>query len=400
MELAIKEVESDEELRLACDLLCQERGSPNCETVALSRVEPWPLPSPPGEHIRIALRGGELAGALRINTETIRIGEARLKTACLGWVSTSPRYRGRGIAHRLIEDALHSLRQQRYHLAMTFGRTDLHRRFGFAVATADYGILVDTLEAATFESSLRLREAKPGDIPAIQRMHCANDTETACSIVRSCAHLTRHWQNCSGLQVLCDSQGQVLAYFLARNTGNHLTVSEVGVASSSVCTAVLGACGQTAAVESLPRLCFQVPPPHPFAHFLLPFHSIHEMRVNEKGGMLCLLDIGEALEHMLPEWENRLVSSALREQRTEITLIVDKRPFRIRTNRGALDAAGVTGKNKLSLRSTELAQLLSGYLYSDDALGGQRTLLSSDARTFLATIFPKRHPYVWAFDRV
>lgn len=398
-DLAIKPVESDEELRLANDLIAREHnGSEMARYWIESCGARYPGHEP--EHTRIAVWKGEVAGALRIATETMRIGEARLRVGGLGWLTTAPRHRGRGIASLLMQDAFAYLKQHRYHLSLIFGNHGIFRRYGFVNTLAEYSVQVDGHEAARFESPFKARPAKPGDIPALQKIHAANDSETDCSILRTQAHLTNKWHQCVATQVLTDPQGKVLAYYMPRDEGDFLAVDEVGVADPGVCAGVLGSCAALAAEKGFARLRFQVPPPHPFARFLLQFPSVHETHILAPGaGMMALVDVGETLENMLPEWESLLFHSGAGELRSEVTLVVENTPFRIRANRGAVDVAAAPGRNKVSLNRGDLIHLLTGYRQLSDVLAGHRALLNPEGRTLLKSLFPKRTPYVWMFDR-
>src|SRR5262245_30394386 len=69
----------------------------------------------PAEHTRVALIDGELAGALRLTTEVIRLGEARLKMGGLGWVATADEHRHKGVATALIRATLNYMAAHGYH---------------------------------------------------------------------------------------------------------------------------------------------------------------------------------------------------------------------------------------------------------------------------------------------
>lgn len=400
MELAIKPAESEEELRLANDLIAKEHAAESAMTRYWIESCGGRHPGQETEHTRIAVWKGEVAGALRINTETMRIGEARLRVGGLGWLTTASRHRGKGIAALLMQDALAYLKLHGYHTGLLFGHQEIFRRFGFVTALADYTVLVDAVEAARFDSPFKLRPAKPGDIAALQKIHAANDSATDCSILRTRAHLTSKWHRCADWTVLIDAQGKVLAYFAARDGGDHLAVVEVGVSDGGVCGGVLGACARVAADRGFARTRFHAPPSHPFARFLLQFRSVHETHVLGDGsGMMTLVDIGETLESMIPEWENLIAQSAARDLRTEITFVVDGASYRIRANRGAIDVASMPGRNKAGIGRADLVHLVTGYRHAGDILADRRMLLSAEARTLVHRLFPKRDPYVWHFDR-
>lgn len=401
-DLVCKRVETDEELRLANDLMAKVHMADYFTALHWLETSGAGYPSFRREHTRIALWRGELAGALRMNTETIRLGEARLKTGGLGWVTTEPRHRHKGICRALVLDTLEYMRSNGYHVSLLFGIPNFYHRFGFATALAEYAITMELEETASVPAfTHRLRDAKPGDIPAIQRIHNANDTEVACSLIRTSAHLTNKWTHrAKTVRVLANGQGKVVAYFMARKEGAHLVVDDVGVGDKTLCDPVLAACARLAADETVGRIQFLVPPTHPFARFLLQYKSTHEMRVtHDEGGMLAFINLPETLESMTPEWERLIAASSLRDVRAELTLLVDGEEFRVRTNRGAVDVAATSGHNRVSFTAVELMYLVTGCRHVEDILAARRRILSEETRDFLAAIFPRRAPYVWAFDR-
>lgn len=397
----IKPVETDQELRLANDLMAKVHfpdyfsGLHWLETCGLN------YPGFRREHTRTLWHNGELACSLRMNTETLRLGEARLKMGGLGWVTTEPRYRKRGLSRTLVLDTLDYMKQHGYHVSLLFGIPNFYHRFGFATALADYFITVDAAELlACAGPAWKLREAKPGDIRAIQKIHEANDAPVACSLLRSAAHLTNKWERHKTFYVLTTDQGKVGAYFIASRASDHLRVSEAGASTAALCEEVLAACARLAAEEAVGGVRFLVPPTHLFARYLLLHRSTHEMRVvRDCGGMLAFVNTTEALENLIPEWENLLAASALREKRIEFTFMIDNTPCRVRANRGAIDIAPASGKNKLSLSSSDLIHLITGYRYPADILAARRRILTAEARALITTLFPKRSPYVWEFDR-
>lgn len=400
MELGVKPAESDEEFRLASDLIASVFADSDSATRSWFENSWAKYPGTTREHTRIALSKGKLAGTMRIQPETMRLGEARLRVGGLAWIATAPRYRGEGVGRCLMQDALNYLRHHAYHLALLFGGPNIYYPFGFVTALADYVVGVDTIEALSFQTVSKVRPTKPGDIVALQKMHSANDAHVPCSLLRSSAHFTNKWQQRGSSYVLTDSLGRPVAYFFTRVGDDGLWVEEVGVSEPKVCPDVLGACGARAADSSAGRIRFLVPPTHPFARFLGHVRSVHETHVlRDGGGMLACVDIGEMLESMVPEWENLLQRSAARELRTETTLVVEGETYRIRANRGAVDIAAFPGRNKLGLQPGELTHLITGYCYLEDILASCRSILSGEARTLLKALFPKRNPYVWHFDR-
>lgn len=401
MDLAIRGVNSDEELHLANDLMAKVHGTGYFDAMKWLETCGATYPGFQREHTRIASISGELAASLRVTTETIRLGEARLKMGGLGWVTTEARFRHKGICRMLMEDTVQYMRTHRYHVSMLFGIPNFYHRFRFTTTLANHCIRIDVAEAASAVGlPTRTRLAKPGDLSVVQKIHNANDGDVACSIIRSAAHMTNRWDHLKELRVLTNDNGKVLGYILPRRAKDHLAIDEVGVTDEASSLAALTACARLAKEEAVGTIHFMVPPPHPFARFLLQFRSSHEMQlVREEGGMMAVINLGDTLEHMIPEWENRLSGSAARAYRTEFTLLVDRVPFCIRANKGAIDVSSGAGKNKFSVDAAEFMHILTGYRHVEDVLAKSRRMLTPEARELISAIFPKRFPYVWPHDR-
>src|SRR5690242_7517610 len=91
-EIRVKAVETQEEWQRCSDVMATEHASnPPARRWLVSHSEQYP--NYRREHTRIALAGEEVAGAVRITTDTIRIGEARLKMGGISWLTVAERFR-------------------------------------------------------------------------------------------------------------------------------------------------------------------------------------------------------------------------------------------------------------------------------------------------------------------
>jgi predicted acetyltransferase len=400
-DLILKGVETDEELAQANDLMAKAHFQDFFEAMRWLKSSGTGYPDFSAAHTRIAVCNGEVAAALRLTSDTIRVGEARLKMGGLGWVTTAGHHRHKGLARELISDTMRYMRTQNYHVSMLFGIPNFYHRFGFVTALPEYetSVLVSEASAVGFPA-YRMRPGKPGDIRLIQKIHHAGDESVACSLLRSAAHITNKWERWKAVRVLTDDHGKVLAYFLPRTTEEELHVEEVGVTDWASCGTLLHACAAMAIEECVGRVRFSAPPGHLMIRYLLRYRSHHTMRITrDEGGMMALVHLGETLESMIPEWENRLVRSAASELHTEVTLIIDRKPYRVRAHRGAIDVTPASGTNKVSLSSADLLHLLSGYRYLEEVLAARRRIITADGHALLGALFPKRTPYVWLVDR-
>lgn len=398
--IVIRAPEHRDEVMLAQDLMAKvSRGN---FYDALRRVQTHvSYPNHRPEYTRIAWRNGELAGALQLKEDTIRLGEARLHMGGLGWVCTAEQHRHKGVARELIADSLQFLRHRGFHVAMLFGIPNFYHRFGFTTTLAQHQVNIATADALRVSGrGLRMRTGRPGDIATVQRIHLAEDAATACSIIRVGLHLSSRWDLWQNLHILHDDRGRILGYFVPRRMGDTLVIDEVGAADRASRDDVLLACGRLAAEELLTELEFHLPPGHPFHLYLSQHRSRHASTLtHDGGGMMAFVNLGETLESLVPEWEAQLNQSAARSLRVEATLVVGRLAYRVRAARGAIDVVPTSGANKLGLSEAELMQLITGYAYLDEVLAQRRRMLSPESRLLLAALFPKRSAFVWPLDR-
>lgn len=397
--IVIKGVENPEELNAVRELMAKVHFSDYYTGMQWLDVSDQGYPEYKREHNRLLYAEGELAAALRIFTYTMRIGEARLKMGGIGCVTTAGPSRQKGYAAKLMSDSLQYLFSHGYHVSTLFGIAEFYHRWGFASALPEYASMIDVREAALAPAPVfKHRTMKPGDIPAVQRIHTRNDNETACSVIRLGGHISARWERWKKARIITNDKGRVLAYFMGNAQGTEFVVEEAGALEYAWCAAVLNACMTLAKKECASRIRFAMPPSHPFIRYLLQYRSDHEMHVSRNSnGMLAVVHIEETLECMIPEWESRLRSATA--LCAEITLMVKRKPYRIRAHHGAVDIAAMNGTNKISLSRVELAQLIAGARHPDEILAIKRRVVNASGAALLAAIFPKRTPYIWLIDR-
>jgi predicted acetyltransferase len=400
-DLVIHSVRDTRELNEAHDLMAKVHTKDYFNGMRLMEQTWRQYPSFRPEDTRIARLKGEIVGALRVTTDTIRLGEARLRMGGFGWVATSGRHRNLGVARAMMSDTLTHMRSRKMHVSMLFGIPNFYHRFGFTTTLANYKT---TLNAADFpaprQGTFKLRPVKPGDIRTMQRMHEQADPDTACSIIRCGGHFQYRWDEWMPAQTVLAPDGRMLGYFLPRAGGERLEIDECGVLNRRCCSTLLDAMLGYARENLLREIEVHAPPHHPFVEYLLQFKSKHAMELTYgEGGMMAVLHLGETLESMAPEWEFQLAQSALRDAHVEATLVIDRVPYRVLAHHGAVSVSQQPGKNKFGLSMEELTHLLTGYRHIDEVLAARHRILSQESRVLLAAIFPKRTPYVWKMDR-
>lgn len=353
------------------------------------------------EHTRVAVRGGRVIGAVCIRTETLRLGEARLRCGALGMIAVAPALRRRGLARQMVEHAIAYLREHQYPLALLGPEGGALAPLGFAPIAVENTVAIDPLRAPRPGGGApRARECKPGDLDAILRMHEGMDAETACGVVRSAKHLAIRWPCWGPATVLLDGGGLPFAYFLPRAEADALRIEEAGATDPDRFPALLAACAAHARREGLPRVVFQAPPGHPLARHL----ATHPARLPQPPAAppiawLAAVHPAEAFEALVPEWEQRVRDAGLTDAHTECTLVVGRAAHRIRAHRGAVDVAPLPGRNKVGVGPAELAALISGARTGDAVLEGGLWATTAEARALFRALFPPRTPWIWPQDR-
>ena len=399
IDLAVRCVESDAELRQATGLMRQaEWGGAVCCWPETHGVDYSPQER---ARVRVAVLDGEVAGALRLHSEVMRLGEARLRVGQLSLLSVEERFRGKGVQRALIGEMLVMLKAQGYHMALLCAAPGVHYPLGFANAYPEHNTLIDTGEAVRVEGDWRARPAKPGDIPAMSRMHNANDSLVDGALLRPEAAWPERWPHGAQCTAVTDPDGALMAYFVAEPESFPFRVLEAGIVSAAAAPALLAICGDTANDAGASSISFHLPPAHPLAAYLRHFSCTVQTHYSADGGpLLALCDVGETLESLVPEWESLIGDTIAVTWRNEVTLVIDGHAYRIRNTRGALDIAQASGRNKVSLSRQDLVRLVMGLERSDDLLSRRKGLADTEARTLLRAIFPQRHPHLWQLDRL
>jgi predicted acetyltransferase len=399
--LKIKPVENAEELRRAMLLMTSASRHPSETAYRWLEKNGSLYPHFQREHTRIAVSGNEVIGALRISTDTIRIGETRLKLGGLGWVSVAPGQDRKRIQSGLIENALQYLRKHGYHVSIVFETSRDWRPHGFVEAIMDYSLDIDLLKTPVpADWSRRERAVKPGDIGMLQRMQSLNAPETAASLLRERAHFSNRWDLFKDAVVLADTRGKTEAYLLPRIGTGKLHVEEAEAMTPNAFRDVIVYSMVMARERLMTRVVYHAPPNHPLRRTVTEMVSPEAVEQHSSiAGLLKIVDLDETMESMIPEWESLINRSLLREMDSEVTLLLDGKPYRIRAHFGALDVAQQMGRNKFTLSMEVFTQLLTGYEDIRGVWVRERRLITRDGKALIEALFPSRNPYMPLFDR-
>ncbi len=409
-EFVVRGVQSEGELRAANDLMAKTQLPNYWDSLGwLESAGPlWA--GVKREHTRIALDDAELVGALRLTPLTLRIGRARLRAVGIGWVSTPPAQRNRGICSALMRDALDCTRNSGAAFSLLYGIPNLYHRFGYATMLPEYSVVVESRSVdATVVPALRMRPVTTDDIPALMRIHEAHEAGASCSIVRTAAHYrsqfisaapkTPYWCDWPAAKAFLDARGHITAYFMPQTAPTELHIKELGVTDRNSCDMLLHAARTMAREAGLGCVRFHVPPYHPFARYLEEIDSVHQARhFANREGMMALTDLEACLNAMLPEWKEQMQRNGLHGLPGECTLVVSNLAYRIVSDASGLQIEKGMGKNRIALDEQEFVRLVTGYAHAEDVLDRKIPGVKGNARRFALGLFPKRTPFIWPID--
>lgn len=409
-EFVVRGVQSEGELRAANDLMAKTQLPNYWDSHGWLESAGPVWVGVKREHTRIALEDAEMVGALRLTPLTLRIGRARLRAVGIGWVSTPPAQRGRGVCRALMQDALDYTRDSGAPFSLLYGVPNLYHRFGYATLLPEYSVTVEVRTVDTGSAPpFRTRPVTKDDIPALMRIHDAHEAEASCSMVRTAAHYrsqfistapkTPYWCDWPGAKALTDGKGRICAYFMPQAAATELHIKELGVTDRASCAALLHAALATAREAGVGQVRFHVPPYHPFARHLEGIDSIHQARhFANREGMMALTRLEACLNAMVPEWKERMKACGMAGFVGECTLAVSGAVYRVVSDGSGLRIVQGAGKNRIVLDAQTFVRLAAGYAHAEDVLAETAPRMKGDARRFALALFPKRTPFIWPID--
>jgi len=180
--------------------------------------------------LRGAFLGNTLLGGCHVDARTLRIGSARLLTACIGGVVTATEHRKQGVAAALLHDAVRYAQQQKHALLLLDGIAAFYHRFEFIDV---FDIIFHTIESKTISALPRspymVRQATFEDIPALFELYQRHYGSCVGSFERDLAYHERLFHERGGMKpyLAVDGKGVVQGYLLLNKRPEKLVAYEV-----------------------------------------------------------------------------------------------------------------------------------------------------------------------------
>lgn len=126
------------------------------------------------EHTLLALEGVRPVACVQVFERALHLRRCRISLGGIGSVATHPDWRGRGLATRLVGDALARLRADRRPLALLFTtRFAFYERFGFRQISQRMFRLRSGQAGEALQHDARVRPFAPPDLPRVRELYDA-----------------------------------------------------------------------------------------------------------------------------------------------------------------------------------------------------------------------------------
>ncbi|GAC1581221.1 MAG: hypothetical protein NVS4B1_16200 [Ktedonobacteraceae bacterium] len=182
--------------------------------------------------LRGAFVGNTLLGGCHVDARTLRIGSARLLTACIGGVVTVTEHRKQGVAAALLRDAVGYAQQQNHALVLLDGIPDFYHRFGFIDV---FDIVNHTIENKSIlaqpHSPYSVRQATFEDIPVLLELYQRHYGSRAGNFERDQSFQERLFHDRGGMKpyLAVNSKGVVQGYLMLYKKPEKLIAYEIAV---------------------------------------------------------------------------------------------------------------------------------------------------------------------------
>ena len=411
-DFVIRPLETSDE-RDAYTLLSIQTFNPHLDAVASLPqrrrfVENSPTFQP--HQLRGAFVGNTFLGGCHIDERVLRIGSARLLTACIGGVVTATEHRKQGVAAALLRDAVHYAQQQKHALLLLDGIGDFYHRFGFIDV---FDVVTHTIESKVIlaqpHSPYTARQATFEDIPALFELYQRHYGTYAGSFERDKAFQERFFHERGGMKpyVAVDDKGVVQGYLLLYKRPEKLVAYEVAANDWNATLALLEqhvALTKERHGEEQTEISWPLPPDSPTFYLLADLLSLRSQATQtpDADWMARTADLPTLIDALLPLWNERWQRNSPARSGV-LALTIEDVPFLL----GA-DAVGIHLLDPMTssahaarhviVSQRVFTQLLFGYRPISWAAKQPRQTIPEDLRNVLDILFPKMQAWIAGSD--
>jgi len=360
--------------------------------------------------LRGAFVGNTFLGGCHIDARVLRIGPARLLTACIGGVVIATEHRKQGVAAELLRDAVRYAQQQKHTLLLLDGIADFYHRFGFIDI---FDTITHTIESKVILAQPRspyiVRQATFEDIPALFELYQRHYGSYTGSFERDQAFQERFFHERGGMKphVAVDKKGVVQGYLLLSKQPEKLVAYEAAANDWQAALALLQqhvTLTQERHGEQSTNISWPLPPDSTTFYLLsdhLPLRS-QVTHTPDADWMARTADISTLIDALLPLWnvrwqKNSPVRSGI------LALTIEDVPFL-----PGADAVGIHlldpmtssahAARHITMSQHVFTQLLFGYRPISWAAKQPKQIIPEDLHAVLDILFPKTQAWIAGSD--
>ncbi|NLT43325.1 MAG: GNAT family N-acetyltransferase [Anaerolineae bacterium] len=357
----------------------------------------------PEQHgTRVAyVEDGKHISDLQVYDRWMWLGAARLHVGCIGGVGTSERSRNRGLARRVLSDAVEWM-ATRYDLSMLFGIPDFYSRFGFSTCIPEHRVSLSLRDIECARMLLPSRPYVPEDRPRLLELHAKRFAGSVGAFDRTGSWFDPQRRSSgygrrAAIRLILDGHGRPCGYLTLDDTPQQATVSEVVGRTPEVYETALALVAEAVRGRGQGSADVHLPHDDPFVIYSRRFAFCGTTQyLRERGGMMRVCDLRSTLGHLTPELDRRLPEGA-----SGLYLETDIGAAGLRRGSRGLEVVDepVGGLPRLTVPQRLLVTLLVGYRAVAEVLSDPACHADPGAQEVAEALFPLRSPFVPGPDR-
>jgi predicted acetyltransferase len=348
--------------------------------------------------------GGSPVSWLIINDLEVKVGKSFLKMGGLGGVGTLEEHRMKGYSRRVIEYSIDYMIKNGYDVSMLFGIPDYYIRWGYATTLSNCKITMPLRNAERTRPGLHARPMMKEDASAILDIYELTNRFRTGSLKRYRGEWFK-FRKGSGWGILADgtvfedSSGRIVAYCASDRWPRVMRITEVGANDISLYEHVLRYAYEMAVQKKATELEIYVPFDHPFAELCKSLGcTISIDYPYASDGMGRIINLNSTFRRLIPELEERLEKSCVRNLSSKISIKTDLGLITLEISGSNLSLSEAESENLVELPQWVLMQLILGYRSPANVLVDSAVKYRGKIRESLEILFPAGHPYIWLSD--
>ena len=413
MTTEFRSAEKASEVGQALDLIDKSLGTDAADYFALL----FDCPAHKREWAQVAVRDGNVVGALEIVPREMRMGQSLWPIACVCVLAMADD-EAVETADGLVAQAVEHAESQGRVAVTVLGDPGLYARNGFVPVRPSYVTLVPAASVPENDSTVVVRAFEEKDIGAVRRLRAMCTQNRPWSVVRDEAWWdwqTDLWKGNEALAgwrffsspsdfVVAERRDEIVGYArLQAGTGDDFllcTEVEVGDDDTEAVEALLLRMRNRAMAAQRPVIQFPAPRSIPFIAHIFDVASHHTMRP-AAASMMHIVSLAGALGALVDELTARLRNSRFFAVSRRLVLGVGEEEIalRIESGRVALDPeAEVSEDEAVEVAEKAAAQMLAGYRSVRELRRAGQIEGTDEDVELLAALFPVGEPFTWGTD--